>query len=99
MRQSARLRPSYTSRPPRHRPAQAHAARRTRAGARAPRLSCGLPHQKCSADFSANPLICLKRMVDFAQVGLAELERLAVGFGVSTGSGLSRIKGLGWAKG
>jgi hypothetical protein len=31
----------------------------------------GLPHQKCSADFSANLLICLKRMADSAQVGLA----------------------------
>jgi hypothetical protein len=30
---------------------------------------------------------------------LTELEQLAVGFPVSTGSGLSQIKGLGWAKG
>jgi hypothetical protein len=30
---------------------------------------------------------------------LTELEQLAVGFRVSTGSGLSRIKGLAWAKG
>jgi hypothetical protein len=29
---------------------------------------------------------------------LAELEQLAMGFPVSTGSGLSQIKGLGWAK-
>jgi len=36
---------------------------------------------------------------DVLHRGLTELERLAVGFGVSTGSGLSRIKGLGWAKG
>jgi NADPH:quinone reductase len=33
------------------------------------------------------------------RIVLAQLEQLAVGFRVSTGSGLSRIKGLGWAKG
>jgi hypothetical protein len=30
---------------------------------------------------------------------LAQLEQLTASFRVSTGSGLSRIKGLGWAEG
>jgi hypothetical protein len=38
-------------------------------------------------------------MADSAQVGLAQLEQLTASFRVSTGSGLSRIKGLGWAEG
>jgi len=40
--------------------------------------------------------------VKFTQAGadlLAQLERLTGSFRVSTGSGLSRIKGLGWAEG
>jgi hypothetical protein len=32
-------------------------------------------------------------------VCLAQLEQLTASFRVSTGSGLSRIKGLGWAEG
>jgi hypothetical protein len=33
------------------------------------------------------------------RVKLAQLEQLTASFRVSTGSGLSRIKGLGWAEG
>ena len=70
LRHSARSRPGRPPRPPRHRPAQAHAPRRTRVAAPSPqRLSTQL-QQKCSADFSAKALICLRSMVEFAQVGL-----------------------------
>src|SRR5262252_8535630 len=37
----------------------------------------GLPHEKCSDDFLAKPLICLWSTIDSAQVGLARTEALA----------------------
>src|SRR6516225_7895261 len=70
MRNPTRSCSGGVARPPRHRPAQAHAP--CRAGTAAPHAHCltATPRQKCSGDFSANALICLDLPPEFAQVGL-----------------------------
>ena len=64
---SRRCRPGRTPRPTRHRLAQAHGPRRTRAA----RIRCErLTRTECSDDFSLKALICLEPTADSAQAGL-----------------------------
>jgi hypothetical protein len=64
------------ARSPRHRPAKAHAHRRTRAPGSCRQRLEGAPQSKCSGDFLAKALICLNPTLDSAQVGLAQLAQL-----------------------
>ena len=54
----------------------------------------GLPHEKCSDDFLAKPLICLWSTIDSAQVGLGACPCNEQGFEVTVRS-VSRLAALG----
>ena len=71
VRHAARSCSGRSARSPRHRSAQANASPRRRIIDHRTHGLITDPQPKCSADFSANLLICLKRMADSAQVGLA----------------------------